>query len=153
MSRLIIALAKERTYTMMKTSGNKEDKKRLNETRPLPEQIFLGAKRRERTVHSTTLLWGLCRVSYLLTFATATERRGCSRRKKFTSRTFLHARILKSNENKAEQRQTRETLTEHVTSLSGTHFWDVKVCLSITHSRDWIFAMPKLRLIKKIIKL
>jgi len=44
MSRLIIALAEEHTYTMVKTSGNKEDKKRLNETRPLPEQIYFSVQ-------------------------------------------------------------------------------------------------------------
>jgi len=97
MSRLIIALARECTYVIAKTSGNKEDKKWLGGTRPLPEQIFLGAKRRKRAVRSSTLLWGLRRVSYLLTFATATKRRDRSGKKKKSLRpaeTFFHARIL-----------------------------------------------------------
>jgi len=116
MSLLIIALARECIYAIAKTSGNKEDKKWLGGTRPLPEQIFLGAKRRKRTVRSSTLLWGLRRVSYLLTFATATERRDRSEeeKKKFmSSRNFPPCANLRI-ENTRRNRDKREECWQYM---------------------------------------
>lgn len=132
----------EGTYAIAKTSGNKEDKKRLGETPTVARANISRCKAEEK---DRTFLHFIMRLtsSFLpINF------RGCdgkarpgrrSRGKKEFSRpaeTFFHARILSSSENnkKTKQRQAREMLTEHVTSLSGTQFRDIKVWLSITHS-------------------